>query len=91
MANHELKTWPQYWDAIRECRKTFELRYNDRGFKTGDTLFLRRWSQPDGCYVKPIEPIECIITYVMDGGGFGLAVGWVCIGFAVVAVPEAVS
>jgi len=41
--NHELKTWPEFWDAIRIGAKTFELRFDDRGFAVGDVLELRRW------------------------------------------------
>ena len=41
---HELKTWPHAFDAIREGRKTFEVRSNrDRDFAEGDTLVLLKW------------------------------------------------
>ncbi len=36
---HTLKIEPCYLEAIREGRKTFEIRYNpDRGFNTGDEV-----------------------------------------------------
>lgn len=38
--HHELKTLTQYYQAIKEGRKTFEIRYNDRGFQFGDTVTL---------------------------------------------------
>jgi len=44
---HELKTWPMYFQMVRKHQKLFEVRKNDRGFKTGDTLNLREW---DGEY-----------------------------------------
>jgi len=38
---HELKTDPEVFTSLERGDKTFELRYNDRGFKVGDTLKLR--------------------------------------------------
>jgi hypothetical protein len=43
---HDLKTWPQYFEAVRLGVKTFELRKDDRGFRVGDVLTLREWN-PD--------------------------------------------
>lgn len=43
MSNHKLKTWPEYFSAIRLGIKAFEIRKNDRGFKVNDTLQLMEW------------------------------------------------
>ena len=40
---HDLKCWPDYFDAIAAGLKTAELRKNDRDFKVGDTLVLLEW------------------------------------------------
>ncbi len=43
MKFHQLKTWPQFFDDIEADLKPFEIRNNDRDFKVGDTLILRRF------------------------------------------------
>lgn len=35
---HELKLQPRFAEDIREGRKTFEIRRDDRGYKLGDVL-----------------------------------------------------
>ena len=45
---HELKTWPQFFNATRNGEKRFELRRNDRipPFQVGDQLLLKEWNPP---------------------------------------------
>lgn len=43
MAAHDLKIWPDYFAAILDGSKTFELRVNDRDFMEGDALRLREY------------------------------------------------
>jgi ASC-1-like (ASCH) protein len=38
---HELKVMPQYFQRIVTGQKTFEIRFNDRDYQVGDTLFLK--------------------------------------------------
>ncbi|EKZ0538887.1 TPA: DUF3850 domain-containing protein [Listeria monocytogenes] len=58
---HELKIAPEYFEAVTEGRKTFEIRKNDRDFQVGDTLILREW---DGGYSGKEELFDVI--YMTD-------------------------
>lgn len=40
---HDLKILPQYYRAVIEKRKTFEVRKNDRAFAVGDSICLREF------------------------------------------------
>ena len=42
---HELKSWPEFFEAILNGRRTHELRRNDRGFKVGDLVLLREYNR----------------------------------------------
>jgi len=41
--HHDLKTWPCYYEHVARGNKTFELRENDRGFQSGDTVSLNEY------------------------------------------------
>lgn len=49
MAEHELKTHKEPWEAVHDGRKRYEVRVNDRGFKVGDTLRLREFLPCKNC------------------------------------------
>lgn len=70
---HELKTLPEYFEAVQSGAKTFEVRKNDRGFQVGDLLILRCWIQCPyhGGYFDG-SPIRKRVTYVLTGGQFGI-------------------
>ncbi len=38
--HHDLKIDEPYYQAVREGRKNFEIRFNDRGHQAGDTVRL---------------------------------------------------
>lgn len=44
---HELKIEPAYFEAVLSGAKTFEIRYNDRGYQKGDTVILKEYN-PEG-------------------------------------------
>ncbi len=43
---HELKCWPEFFEATMAGIKRFELRRDDRpeGFRVGDELLLKEWA-----------------------------------------------
>lgn len=62
MREHELKCWPQFFDAVVDGRKTFEFRRFDRGFEVGDVLKLREWEK--GVYSG--REIKRKVTYILE-------------------------
>lgn len=42
MKIHELKTDPGHFDSVANDWKTLEIRFDDRGYRVGDFLLLRR-------------------------------------------------
>jgi hypothetical protein len=95
MITHELKCWPDFFDAIASGRKPFEVRKNDRGYQAGDRLILRKWD-PNGVngpsYVDKhgynigrgasdlAASVTVEVTYVLSG--WGIEPGYVVMGLA---------
>ena len=80
MANHELKTWPEYFEAVLDGRKTFELRRDDRRYAVGDALSLREWDPGTKDYTG--RWLDVTVTYkVSDVPHFGLMEGFCILGF----------
>ena len=65
MTIHELKIWPQYFDAIASGIKTFEVRKDDRGFAVGDTLVLKEWK----LIQHSLSPSFTVNVAIPQGGG----------------------
>jgi len=66
---HELKVWSEYFHLIRDRKKEFEIRKNDRGFRVGDSLLLKEWNPKTQKYTG--RYIIRKITYMIQGK-FGL-------------------
>lgn len=66
---HHLKTETEYYQAVEQGLKKFELRKNDRNFQVGDYLFLQE--TVNGIYTgRQIGRLE--IKYILYGGNYGL-------------------
>lgn len=76
---HDLKTWPAYFAAVADGRKTFELRRDDRGYAVGDTLLLREW-EPDAERYTGREERRRVTYVVRDAPWFGLVPGFCILG-----------
>lgn len=61
---HELKTWPEYYEAVRSGKKNFEVRKNDRDFKVGDRLSLQEYDPINKRYTG--RSIGFTVKYILD-------------------------
>ena len=86
MRIHELKIWPEFFEAVAAGVKTAEFRQNDRGFEVGDKLHLREWSQPSNEYSGREK--FATVTHIVHGGRFGLPAGY-CVMSIVLDSPVA--
>lgn len=84
MTTHKLKTWPVYFDAAKSGEKTFEVRWDDRGFQRGDDVILMR-TYDEGGVVEPapvgsgrqaMHELHFKIGWILHGGRFGILDGW---------------
>jgi ASC-1-like (ASCH) protein len=77
---HTLKILPEYYRAVMDGRKTFEVRKNDRDFRVGDTLSLEQYDpELDRTFGVPLH---LKVTYVLKGGQFGIEEGYCVMGVA---------
>lgn len=64
VCEHDLKTWPEFFDEVIAGRKPFEVRRNDRGYRVGDVLHLREWSPSSQSYSG--RSTRQVVTYLMS-------------------------
>lgn len=84
---HDLKCWPEFFDAILSGAKTFDLRNNDRNFGVGDSILLHEYDPQLQRYTDRF--LERRVTYILghrpDAGcaaTHGLREGYVILGIA---------
>lgn len=88
MATHRLKTWPEFFQAVKSGAKPFEIRVDDRGFALGDRLELVEFDPGEGAGFTGQEH-HVDVTYLLRGALFGLPENSVMMGIA--PAPEAVA
>lgn len=83
---HILKTDPAVFQADIDGTKTYEIRFNDRGYSVGDELLLRETTHT-GAEIAAGAALEYTgrevtktVSHVLSG--YGLADGWVILSFA---------
>ena len=59
----EKKTWPEMFEAVRDGKKTFDLRLADWGCKEGDILVLREWNPKTKKYTGRV--LKKKVTFVL--------------------------
>lgn len=75
--HHYLKILPQYYMAVENGTKTFEVRFNDRGYKVGDILHLQEFVPPETYTGRELDRE---VTYVLDDEAY-CKEGFVVMGF----------
>lgn len=95
MTIHKLKIWPQFYEAVADGHKPFEVRKDDRGYKVGDLLELHEFDphvvNPEkrlgqlghtGPGVYTGRSLTRYVSYIMRGGQHGIAEGFVVLGLS---------
>ena len=81
-----LKIKSEYFEAVKSGKKTFEVRFDDRGFKVGDKVVLRELAAHDN-YKYTGRCIEVEITYILDDAEY-CKPGFVVFSFKIVGPKE---
>lgn len=69
MKIHELKSWPEFFSALLDGTKTFDVRLDDRHYQVGDLLHIREFDDRAGKYTG--REIRRKVTYLLHGVGAG--------------------
>lgn len=83
MTTHDLKCWPEHYDAIAQGVKTLELRLDDRDYQTGDYLHLRRYEPMTQAYTG--AAMDVLVTHTLRGGP------WLTPGYVAMSVTRVSS
>ena len=85
MTTHELKTGPEWFEAVRQGLKTAELRKDDRGgFTAGDVLQLNEWAPGKGYTGRKLR---VIVTHVAVGETWPAPAGYALLSFSIEREP----
>lgn len=78
MTTHGLKTIEPYFSDIWLGKKTFDVRFNDRNYKVGDILYLKRYN------TLPKKSITCQVIYILDDPTY-IKEGYIIMGIKIIA------
>lgn len=68
---HQLKCWPDSFQAMVDGLKTFEIRRNDdRNYQVGDILDNREWEPIRNEYTG--RALRQLVTFILGGGLYGV-------------------
>lgn len=79
MKKHKIKCWPEFFGAIADGSKKFELRKDDRDYRVGDEITLCEWCPAEKQPTQRLLDLK--ITYILAGHA-GLAPGYVILSIA---------
>ncbi|GAB3889787.1 hypothetical protein GCM10028803_00190 [Larkinella knui] len=86
---HILKTWIVPFSEVWNDRKRFEIRVNDRDFKTDDYLTLveydRQWEQTTG------RMIQAKVTCIYGAGEWGIPENTVVMGIDILSKSDKID
>jgi hypothetical protein len=66
---HDLKCWPEHFQAVKSGIKPFELRKDDRDYDVGDILHLREFDPSTEQFTG--EELEKTVTYILPLAMYG--------------------
>lgn len=78
MKTHNLELNMDFCDDVLIGKKTFEIRYNDRGYQTGDLIKFKAVDNSGNYICHEISDCTYRITYILSG--WGLKDGYVALG-----------
>ena len=68
--DHDLKIWPEQFDAVISGAKKHEVRVFDRPYREGDGVVLREWDPKTEQYTG--RETAFTITHITKPGSWGL-------------------
>lgn len=77
---HDLKIWPEYFEAVRSGLKAFEIRKNDRDFHVGESIHLREYDPNTEEFTG--RSVLRLITYIIEGPPYAAE------GYAVMSIMD---
>ena len=85
---HRLKVWPQFYAAMADGDKPFEVRLNDRNFHVGDWLDLCEWDNAwtGAACTRTVTYVLDLAAYFHDQGCTAWPANYVVLGLG--ASPE---